>query len=76
MFTFAHNESGNVNQVALGSKTMNPIGALCRQYSQSHARARERETEREGVIIKFFENNNIWINILFFQIYKIILRSD
>jgi len=25
MFTFVHNESGNVNRAALGSKTMDPI---------------------------------------------------
>jgi len=34
MFTFVHNESGNVNRVALSSKTINPI-ELRRQHSQS-----------------------------------------
>lgn len=35
MFTFVHNESGNVNRMALGSKTINPIEPSRRQHSQS-----------------------------------------
>lgn len=75
MFTFVHNESGNVNRAALGSKTMDPIEPCVDNIRREKERKKASNYTAYSINIKDFSGAWLKFAVVVKQFqYKEVIR--